>query len=83
MLSFQIISNVKKAKMLRHLLFFASFLCSTFAGVHYPISTFPEADMGLRLTIDLAPNMSSSYQIEQCFPFSPNTPFQGIHDALK
>ena len=55
----------------------ASLLCSTFADVP-SASIFPVADMGLQLTFDLDPATRSSVQRgEQCFPFFPNTQFQG------
>jgi len=37
---------------------------------------FPEADMGLKLAMDLAATASDQHG-EQCFSFFPNTPFQG------
>ena len=54
----------------------SSFLHSIEAVISLPDSVFPMAEMGLKLNFDLAANSPVEYS-EQCFPFFPNTPFQG------
>jgi len=69
----------------------ASLLCATSAAatdtdasVPIPIfassssSVFPAADMSLKLSFDLAPPALLAPRGEQCFPFFPNTQFQGV-----
>jgi hypothetical protein len=41
-------------------------------------SVFPAADMSLKLSFDLAPPALLAPRSEQCFPFFPNTQFQGV-----
>jgi len=44
---------------------------------------FPVADMGLKLSFDLAPSTPVHQRNEQqCFPFFPNTLFQGQYSFI-
>ena len=61
----------------------ASFLCTTSAtaaaDASVPASSlFPSADMSLKLAFDLTPPALLAPRSEQCFPFFPNTQFQGV-----
>ena len=71
----------------------ASLLCATSAAatdtdasvpVHVSVlapsssSVFPAADMSLKLSFDLAPPALLAPRGEHCFPFFPNTQFQGV-----
>jgi hypothetical protein len=59
----------------------AYLICATDVSASVPTSSssvFSAADMSLKLAFDLAPPAQLAPRSEQCFPFFPNTQFQGV-----